>query len=399
MASCFVSVAYAYPGHIFLQPYQTVYVTQSPFTQPQVIPPPTFACQSFYPQQQPFLSQKTNPEIPSPLQATAGPSSPCATNDLSTKKMLNFQNIPDIHKLPAYHNLPHSNEIQTFQPVQPLSGFQNLSNVQTYSNAYGQIPAYAISPKYTKIGQTSSQPLNQNLSQIKNSSKNSGATSGDEISCSKKESKMKIKKTTVTETINMKEAVVEMEEKIGEKLLLNDFCEKYGIKRRVMFDFLSIMNSLNICTRFSNDEFQWNGAKLDYTLISNIKKTVQHDTRPIQQVINCGEKTDLNFVCYNLISLFFFLDYDVLDHRKVAKLLAPSGPAYRTMLRKLYTISSSLETIGFISRTGKPAEIRLSNIFFEMPTNNVQISSLLNKKRDEIDVYEKRRMEYEAVTQ
>lgn len=209
--------------------------------------------------------------------------------------------------------------------------------------------------------------------------------------------KEKARKTSINETHNMKDAVLEMEERIGQKLSLNYFCEKYDIKRRVLFDFLSIMNGLHICTRYSNEEFQWNGTKLDITMLSKIKKNAKSDDRPIQQIFNCNDKIGLNFVCYNLISLFFFLDSEVLDLKKVAKLFAPTGPALRTMLRKMYTISSSLETIGFISRTGKPAEIKLSPIFFSSTPTDVAIPSLLNSYNEDEIIYAKRRKEFDAL--
>lgn len=209
--------------------------------------------------------------------------------------------------------------------------------------------------------------------------------------------KEKAKKTSITETLNMKDAVQEMERKIGQKLSLNYFCEKFNIKRRVLFDFLSIMNGLHICTRYSNEEFQWNGTKLDYTLLSKIKKNSKQDNRPIRQIFICNDKIGLNFVCFNLISLFIYLNCSVLDLKKVAKLFAPSGPALRTMLRKMYTISSSLETIGFISRTGKPAEIKLSEIFFKSTANDVAISSLLNSYNEDEIIYDRRRKEFDSL--
>ena len=209
--------------------------------------------------------------------------------------------------------------------------------------------------------------------------------------------KEKAKKTSITETLNMKDAVQEMEERIGQKLALNYFCEKYNIKRRVLYDFLSIMNGLHICTRYSNEEFQWNGAKLDITILSKIKKNAKQDNRPIHQIFNCNDKIGLNFVCYNLISLFIYLNSEVLDLKKVAKLFASSGPALRTMLRKMYTISSSLETIGFISRTGRPAEIKLSPIFFSSTPSDVSISSLLNSYNEDEIIYAKRREEFDSL--
>ena len=210
--------------------------------------------------------------------------------------------------------------------------------------------------------------------------------------------KEKIKKTTITETINMKDCVDELEKCVGMRLKLNYFCKKFDIKRRVMFDFLSVMDTLNICTRFSNEEFTWNGVRLDKTFISNLKKSVKADNRDIRNVFQCSDKLGLSAVCYNLIALFLYLNVNVLDLRKVAKLLAPHGPSYRTMLRKLYTISSSLEKVNFISRNGKPAEIILSDIFFKSPLDTTQISSLLNNTSNDEETYIKRREEYEKAT-
>lgn len=261
---------------------------------------------------------------------------------------------------------------------------------ETSSNYLYLLPN--TSPKSSESGfVTNSSPLSQYNSSSKNLTDCSSSLSLLDFS-----KKKKAKKTSITETFNVKEAVNEMEKNIGKKFTLNYFCEKYNIKRRVLFDFLSIMNGLTICTRYSNDDFQWNGIKLDHKFVSTINKTFLNSSRPLKLLFNCSEKIGLNVICFHLISLFLYLDLHILDLRKVAKIFASPGTPQKTMLRKLYTISSSLETIGFISRTGKPAEIRLSDIFFDSIPKNIALSSILISDPKEEQLFLKRRNEFEA---
>jgi hypothetical protein len=88
-----------------------------------------------------------------------------------------------------------------------------------------------------------------------------------------------------------------------------------------------------------------------------------------------------------------------LDLRQVGKLFSHRKTKYKTMLRKLYTVASSLEIAGIISRTSSVAEIRLNLNAKAVPERSpMNVMSLLNTESELLNgqLYEARRKAFLA---
>lgn len=166
-------------------------------------------------------------------------------------------------------------------------------------------------------------------------------------------------KTTVTESANLKYAIDCTLRVRGTKFFINDICSRFDIKRRVFFDFLSIVSRIGLCSRLSNEQFESNGISPSPKLWDDLNEKAKTDLRCLSEAFSCESDSSLSYVTERLLALFCYLKTDILDLRKVARLFSHGTLKLKTMMRKLYTISVALEAVDLLKRTGKPAEIRI----------------------------------------
>lgn len=189
-------------------------------------------------------------------------------------------------------------------------------------------------------------------------------------------------KTAYNESLNLVSAIKEMNKNIGQAFDINLTCERFGIKRRMFFDFLSISSSFDIIQHRTNDIFIWNGSTLPPDVIKSFRAIMKDETTSIEELFSCFDNSSIRKVSSNLILLFSYLQTNILDLRDVGKLFTQGKNNYKTMLKKLYTIASALECLGILSKTGRTAEVKL-NVLELIPNaqqNIADLNTLLNTK-------------------
>lgn len=208
----------------------------------------------------------------------------------------------------------------------------------------------------------------------------------------------------INETMILKKVVYGIDSMHSCVYDLNKICLDNNIKRRGLYDFLSIASAFGICKKLSSDRFDWNGFTHLDRYIQNLAQQIECEARvrKMSDIFDCSSNASLQNIALNLIKLFHYLGVKYLDLRQVARLFAGKYAKYKTMLRKLYTISSSLEIAMIISKTTTSAEIKL-NFSVKEPEYRgaMDIMSLLNTKKEleTESVYEKRRKEFENYNQ
>ena len=108
------------------------------------------------------------------------------------------------------------------------------------------------------------------------------------------------------------------------------------------------------------------------------------DSLKIEDIFSCYNDSGIKKVAFNLLSLFTYLQTNLLDLRVVGKLFTQGKNNYKTMLKKLYTVASTLECLEILSKTGKTAEVKL-NVIELIPNsqqNFADINTLLNTKEN-----------------
>ncbi|OHT04960.1 hypothetical protein TRFO_27468 [Tritrichomonas foetus] len=217
-------------------------------------------------------------------------------------------------------------------------------------------------------------------------------------------------KSPLNDTALLKSIITSIECEGDNLLNMNTVCDKHKAKRRGLYDFLSIGSVFGICSKATPDSFRWHGLEKYKDEMPKIQAQVEQQAKAkysLMHIFDCSFNSSLQNIALSVVKLFFYLNEDSLDLRQVGKLFSQGKTKYKTMLRKLYTVASSLEIVGIISKTSTVAEIKLKFPLkkYSYQQNQQQsvinacsIMSLLNNDKDvqQID-YEARRKEYHGI--
>jgi hypothetical protein len=183
---------------------------------------------------------------------------------------------------------------------------------------------------------------------------------------------------------------------------IDALAHEFGIRRRGLYDFISICSVFGICKRISNNQVEWDGANRSLARINAIRSESQQESSEskIKEVFNYYLDASLQRIAVGLVKLFFYLRVKFLDLRQVSRLFAQRTTKYKTMLRKVYTVATSLEIVGIVKKTTVVSEIQLSvPLDSEDSEKGLKVSSILNSK-EQIELQklgEKRRRDFEVV--
>ncbi|OHT12227.1 hypothetical protein TRFO_18030 [Tritrichomonas foetus] len=211
--------------------------------------------------------------------------------------------------------------------------------------------------------------------------------------------KAKTTKPLVNDSQNISVFVkfVESNQHFNQPLSLSKMCEKFNIKRRVLYDFISILFRFEICSKISSEHFFWFGLEKSKNAITALKKDVENKSdEELRADLNCVAEPSLPHIAVAIIQLFFYLNVKLIDLRQACCFLAVDQKKYKTLLRKLYTVSARLEVAKIIEKTTNIAEVRLIN-FPETPNKILSIEQMMNTNEElkAESIYSARRKEYE----
>ena len=173
--------------------------------------------------------------------------------------------------------------------------------------------------------------------------------------------KAKSKRPALSESMYLRAVCAEMEEKAGRSFLLPDLCETHGIKRRALYDFISMMEKFGCCTRVTNDHFVWNGLSEANATVSELQKKCEDIScsESVRQSLSCEKNSSLPHIGEVIITLFLYLRVPTLNIRDICSFLTRQTGKFETILRKVYTVAARLEVAGLVTRTQNNAEIKL----------------------------------------
>ena len=209
---------------------------------------------------------------------------------------------------------------------------------------------------------------------------------------------MEGKPIVANDTILLKQ-IIERISKCDTKVFnINELCLKYSIKRRLLYDFLSIASIFNVCEKINSESFRWNGLVGIEVMLQQIKAGLvrEAEVRSMLEIFDCTTTSSIQNIAVSVIKLFLFLGVKFLDLREVGRLFCQRKIKYKTMLRKLYTVASSLEIAGIISRTAVVAEMKLNVVLHPKEAAKMGVISILNTESElaSEQIYERRRKEY-----
>jgi hypothetical protein len=210
------------------------------------------------------------------------------------------------------------------------------------------------------------------------------------------------KDSPVNEALVLRRIVAMLEVDTQRVHSIETLAAEFGMKRRGLYDFLSICTAFGICHRELNTEFEWFGLDQSSGTVAELRNQVQSEGRKtsIQSFFNCTMELSLPRIAIAVVKLFFYLSVKSLDLRKVAKFFSQGPTKYKTMIRKLYTAASALELAQIVRKTSVVSEIRLiTPIQAVQSSDMVGLGFMLNTDREVEDErrYEQRRKAFEEL--
>jgi hypothetical protein len=142
---------------------------------------------------------------------------------------------------------------------------------------------------------------------------------------------------------------------------IDALAREFGMKRRPLYDFITVCCTFGICQRSSANFVQWFGIEQSGRVISALRKQAREQSadEQLHEILTSFVGSSVSEIAITVVKLFFLLRVHCLDIRKISRILAQTKTKYKTMLRKVYTVASGLEFAGIVRKTPVASEIRL----------------------------------------
>jgi hypothetical protein len=208
----------------------------------------------------------------------------------------------------------------------------------------------------------------------------------------------------MNETVVLKEAICKLEIVGHVTMTIDDLSQTYGIKRRGLYEFVSICCVFGICRRSSSNSIEWLGLAKAAGAVASIRERAlaEPDSESLFALFDYSGEASLPRNAEAVVRLFFSAGLQSLDLRKVAKLFSQGKAKYKTMLRKLYTVVVGLELCGVVGRTAVVSEVRLNPSLAhpDPPGSQFTLSAILNSKEKVALTIgsDRRKREYEQIS-
>jgi hypothetical protein len=205
-----------------------------------------------------------------------------------------------------------------------------------------------------------------------------------------------------SENINLTRVIRYLELHLHSKSSIDGLAQEFSIKRRCLYDFLSICSTLGICRRLPSNTVEWLGLTQSHPMLQSIRLECRQEDRDrdLKEMFDYSLDASLQRIAVAVIKLFYVLRVKYLDLRKVSRLFAQRNLKYKTMLRKLYTVTGGLELAQIVRKTAMVSEIQLLvPLDIESDPTKLKLSGMLNTREEleEQRISDKRRVEFEQL--
>jgi hypothetical protein len=207
----------------------------------------------------------------------------------------------------------------------------------------------------------------------------------------------------VNEALVLRSIVTSLEVGTQRVYSVNVLATEFHVKKRGLYDLITICSPFGICSRLTNATIEWFGLDRAQGTIDELRMTVQTAGRKTGLEAFFWDSPELSIpgIALAVVKLFFYLSVKSLDLRKVAKFFAQEPSKYKTMIRKMYTVAFGLELERIIRRTDVVSEIRFNWPIHAVPSSGLPGLSLMVNTANEVQDeqrYEQRRREFEELT-
>lgn len=129
---------------------------------------------------------------------------------------------------------------------------------------------------------------------------------------------------------------------------LNSLVSHFCVRRKTLYDMMSIMIALGIATRISPTSYHWHGIDHIDNAISFVQQQSNSnlDDQPLETMFKCAKDASLGNLSLSLLKLFWFIGSDNLNLHSVASLFGQRDVRFSSILRRLVVIRSCLRVVG-----------------------------------------------------
>ena len=188
----------------------------------------------------------------------------------------------------------------------------------------------------------------------------------------------------------------------GASLSFEEIPITYHLSKRALNDFLVVTSALGVTKRHAPGIFSFEGKGLDRRIQMQLSQEVEMAAKrgSMAEIFGFNDVPPIDELALRFVKLFLFLRKDSIDIRQAAKLMSTKNAKYKTVLRKLYLVTTSLEASGIVEKTRNLSEVKFVNTDWttsEADRMNV-LSMLVDHEKREDEIYERRRRTFEEQT-
>ena len=138
---------------------------------------------------------------------------------------------------------------------------------------------------------------------------------------------------------------------------INAVVSQFCVRRKTIYDMMSIMTALGVASRVSATSYRWCGighidGAVAFIQQARARSAVQ---QPIEAMFKCAKDASLGNLSLSLLKLFWYLGREKLNIRTVATLFAQRDIRLSSILRRLVVIANCLQAVG-VARCDKSGE-------------------------------------------
>jgi hypothetical protein len=193
------------------------------------------------------------------------------------------------------------------------------------------------------------------------------------------------RETSVNESLALRNVVISLQSQPGCCRSIDSLTVEFGLKKRCLYDFVSVCSVFRICHRGADNSLEWFGLDRAEQVIARIREEIEFEasTATLTDLFRDWTDPSLPSLATTVVKLFFYLGAQSLDLRKIGKLLAQGKTKYKTMVRKLYTVATCLERAEIIRKTSVVSEIQLNAPLYAAHNGSkMDVRSLLNSRKE-----------------
>ena len=154
--------------------------------------------------------------------------------------------------------------------------------------------------------------------------------------------------------------VNDIKDQIDTQFTMNQLVFKYGFSKRRLYDVINVFEAAGCCSRACHETIKWLGLANALTKFKSQLDLIKIND-DFEKLLPKESSTTFTQLTSLFLLIFAHVHSQVIEYKTAAHIISKFNGKESSILKKLYQIGQILEVGGFISKTGQPGQISLSN--------------------------------------